>query len=194
PGVVSSACVPSPACTSRVSSSPPAIPPGGWTTMTWHAASPSGWKGFCTTSGPSWRREARTVRAPWRSNSRARLARHGACGMGASRGMPGSYCEKPPHPVLVHVPARAARDDLAALHHEVLVRERAREVVVLLDEQDRELAGFRERADRALDVLDDRRLDAFGGLVEDEKPWSHRERASDRELLLLAAGQVAAAP
>src|SRR4029079_17181788 len=95
--------------------------------------------------------------------------------------------------VLVHVRARAARDELAALHHQVLVRERAREVVVLLDEEDRELAGFRERADRALDVLDDRRLDAFGGLVEDEELRAHGERSPDGELLLLASGEIAAA-
>ena len=51
-----------------------------------------------------------------------------------------------------------------------------------------------ERADHALDVLDDRRLDAFGRLVEDQQLRLRRQRAADRELLLLAARQVAAAP
>ena len=49
-------------------------------------------------------------------------------------------------------------------------------------------------ADRALDVLDDRRLNALGRLVEDQQPRSHRQRAADRELLLLAAREIAAAP
>src|SRR5690606_25683893 len=51
-----------------------------------------------------------------------------------------------------------------------------------------------EQADDALYVLDDRRLDALGRLVEDEQPGAGRERASDRELLLLAAREVAAPP
>ena len=89
---------------------------------------------------------------------------------------------------------RAARDDLAALHHQVLVGERAREVVVLLDQQDRHLAGRGERADGALDLLDDRGLDALGGLVEDQQARLHRQRAADGELLLLPAREVAAAP
>src|ERR1700681_2958414 len=105
-----------------------------------------------------------------------------------------SYGEQATHAVLLHVLAVAARDDLAALHDEVLVGERLREIVVLLDEEDRHLAGGRERADDALDVLDDGRLDAFGGLVEDEELRAHGERAPDGELLLLAAGKVAAAP
>src|SRR5438445_1240222 len=96
-----------------------------------------------------------------------------------------SYRQQALDVVAFHIGAAAARDDLAALHHEVLVGERAREVVVLLDEQDRHLAALGEDADRALDVLDDRGLDALGGLVQDEQARLHRERAPDRELLLL---------
>src|SRR5258706_8987902 len=107
--------------------------------------------------------------------------------------MRGSYRQQAAHAVLVHVCAVAARYDLAAFHHQVAVGERAGEIVVLLDQQDRHVAAGRERADRALDVLDDRGLDAFGGLVEDQQLRSHRERAADRELLLLAAGKIAAA-
>jgi hypothetical protein len=49
-------------------------------------------------------------------------------------------------------------------------------------------------ADHALDVLDDRRLDALGRLVEDQQARTACQRAADGELLLLAAGEVAAAP
>ena len=50
-----------------------------------------------------------------------------------------------------------------------------------------------ETANDALDVLDDRRLDAFGRLVEDQQPRPRHQRARDCQLLLLAAGEVAAA-
>src|SRR5690606_41650215 len=42
-------------------------------------------------------------------------------------------------------------------------------------------------------LLDDRRLDALGRLVEQQHLRLGGERARDRELLLLAAGEVAAA-
>src|SRR5207237_6979334 len=145
-------------------------------------------------SGPSCALRARTLRPARRSKARARLACQRAVCDGWSKGMGRSYCEPSAHAVAVHVAARAARDDLAALHHEVLVGERARELVILLDEEDRHLAGRGERPDRALDVLDDGRLDAFRRLVEDEELRLHRERSPDGELLLLAAREVAAAP
>src|SRR6185503_7608224 len=104
-----------------------------------------------------------------------------------------SYCQQALHALPVHVLAASARDDLAALHDEVLIRPRTRELVVLLHQQDRHLAARCECADGALDVLDDRRLYPFGRLVQYEEPGPHREGAADCELLLLAAGQVAAA-
>ena len=48
--------------------------------------------------------------------------------------------------------------------------------------------------ERAADVLDDRRLDALGRLVENEELGTRHQRAADRQLLLLAAGEIAAAP
>jgi hypothetical protein len=42
--------------------------------------------------------------------------------------------------------------------------------------------------------VDDVRLDAFGGLVENQDRWLQYQGAPDGELLLLAAGQIAAAP
>ena len=94
----------------------------------------------------------------------------------------------------VHVRALALRNHFAARQHDIVVGERLREIVVLLDQQDRHLAAARQLADRALDVLDDRRLDALGRLVEDQQLRPQRQRAADRELLLLAAGKIAAAP
>ena len=85
---------------------------------------------------------------------------------------------------LIHVLAPPGADHLAARQHHIAVGERTGEIVVLLDQQDRHLAFAGELADRSLDVLDDRRLDAFGRLVEDEQLRPHRQRAADRQLLL----------
>src|SRR5688572_25657522 len=126
------------------------------------------------------------------SNRKDSDAFHGAA-TGSASCMIRSYRQATAHSVGVHVGAAPARHNFAALHHQVLVGERAGEVVVLLDQQDRHLAGRGERADRALDLLDDRRLDALGRLVEDQQARLHRQRAADGELLLLPARQVAAA-
>ena len=56
------------------------------------------------------------------------------------------------------------------------------------------VAAPRQVADHALDILDDRGLDAFGRLVEDQQARPRHQRAGDRQLLLLAAGEIAAAP
>ncbi len=49
-------------------------------------------------------------------------------------------------------------------------------------------------ADHRADLLDHRRLDAFGRFVEDQQLRLAGQRAADRQLLLLAAGEIAAAP
>ena len=48
--------------------------------------------------------------------------------------------------------------------------------------------------DDVADLVDDVRLNAFGGLVEDQQRRLEHERAADRQLLLLPARQIAAAP
>src|SRR2546423_7139053 len=99
------------------------MPPGGCTTIVWHTSSPSGYSGFCTTSGPAWRRCASTVlpsRCSYRSASSARQLRRST---GSATPMERSYSEQPFYAVRFHVGAAAARDDLAALHDEILVRE-----------------------------------------------------------------------
>ena len=85
-------------------------------------------------------------------------------------------------------------DDRAALHDRKMVAQLAGEVEILLDQHDRHLPQPAQIGDGAADVLDDRGLDAFGRLVEQQQLRPHDQRAADRQLLLLAAGQIAAAP
>jgi len=70
------------------------------------------------------------------------------------------------------------------------------EMAIVLVEQYSICPRTRETAqvgDGAADVLDDRGLDAFGRLVEQQEARPHDEGASDRKLLLLAAREIAAA-
>ena len=76
----------------------------------------------------------------------------------------------------------------------IAVGEIAGELEILLDQQDGHVALLAKIVDGAADVLDDRGLDAFGRLVENQQARAHDQRAADRELLLLAAGEIAAAP
>src|SRR5215218_10236765 len=100
----------------------------------------------------------------------------------------------PPHGLLIERRRVAGEHDLAAIHDEDPVGELLREIEILLDQDDGHLAALAQIGDGAADVLDDRGLDAFGRLVEDEELRAHDERAADGELLLLAAREVAAAP
>src|SRR5580700_6129542 len=95
---------------------------------------------------------------------------------------------------LVKVVAVAGIDDSAAVHDGEMVAEFAGKVEILLDQNDGDLAERTQIGDGAADILDDRRLDALGRLVEQEQPRPHHQRAADGELLLLAARQIAAAP
>ncbi len=72
--------------------------------------------------------------------------------------------------------------------------ELAGKVEILLDQHDGHVAEAAQIGDGAADVLDDRGLDALGRLVEQQQLRPHHQRAADGELLLLAAGEVAAAP
>ena len=68
----------------------------------------------------------------------------------------------------------------------------AGEIVVLLHQQNRDIAAPGKCLDDALDVLDDRRLYAFSGFIQNQYFGLHHQRPANGELLLLAAGQVAA--
>src|SRR5574343_786018 len=98
-----------------------------------------------------------------------------------------------PHALAGHLIAPPAVDELAALHHQVLVGQVGGEVVVLLDQHDGHVAAVGQHADDAADVLDDAGLDALGGLVQDQQLGARGQRPGDGQLLLLTAGEVAAA-
>src|SRR5215470_14471256 len=68
----------------------------------------------------------------------------------------------------VHSFTRAGIDDGAAVHHGEVVAELERKVEILLDQHGCDLTEVAEISNGAADVLDDRRLDAFGGLIEQE--------------------------
>ena len=60
---------------------------------------------------------------------------------------------------------------------------------MLLDQQHPEIAPLGQCGDGLFDLVHHRGLDAFGGLVEDQAFRCRDERAGDRELLTLAAGE-----
>src|SRR5262249_50005692 len=95
---------------------------------------------------------------------------------------------------LVHRLTGAGIDDRAAIHHREMVPQLAREVEILLDQHHGDLAEIAQIGDSAADVLDDRGLNTLSRLIEQKQARPHDERPADRELLLLAAGQIAAAP
>src|SRR3954470_20008205 len=94
----------------------------------------------------------------------------------------------------IEIGAVAGELHRAAIHHRKTVAELAGKVEILFDQHDGDVAEIAQVGDRAADVLDDRGLDALGRLVEQQQLWPHHQRPADRELLLLAAGQIATAP
>ena len=64
---------------------------------------------------------------------------------------------------------------------------------VLLHQQHADAGGLDDAAHGPLDVQNHRGLDAFGGLIEQEQLGLAQQRPGDRQLLLLTAGEVAAA-
>src|SRR3984893_501633 len=97
-----------------------------------------------------------------------------------------SNCHGASQRALVEIVAVAGKDDGAAVHDGEMVAERAGKVEILLDQHDGDLAERAQIGDGAADILDDRRLDTFGRLVEQKEPRAHHQRTADGELLLLA--------
>src|SRR5208282_3046505 len=83
-------------------------------------------------------------------------------------------------------------DDPAVLHDEKSIGQGRREAEILLDEQDRETRSF-ELGDGAADLLNDDRRETLRRLVEHQEARAGAQDSRDREHLLLAAGQLAAA-
>ena len=77
---------------------------------------------------------------------------------------------------------------------QICVGKFAREIVILFDEQYPHIALVPEKRYRPTDILDDRGLNALGRLIEQQQLRARHQRARDRQLLLLAARQIATAP
>ena len=116
-----------------------------------------------------------------------RLGVDGGDGSGR-RGTPRSACRcRPRRPGVSVMPQLAVRQHVRA------VGERDRALRALLDEQDGD-AAVADRGQGGEDRVDHRRREPERRLVEQEHVGAGDERAADRELLLLAAGERAGRP
>src|SRR5215467_7820868 len=172
---------------SRSKRSPPAIPPA--VLMSTASSSRLRCPGKCMRSPPdSCRRLRCVIPRPYSAVSSMRAtARFAAntCARSSARLI--SQRQRALERRLVHVGSAARVDNGAAVHDGKIVAEFAREVEILLDQHDRNLAEVAQIADGAADVFDDRGLDALGRLVEQEHARPHDQRTADCELLLLPA-------
>ena len=84
---------------------------------------------------------------------------------------------------------RSVGDHASVIDHEERVSEPARHLDVLFGQKQRDAELAIERKQGLADLVDDVRLDAFGRLVEQQHFRIDGERAGDRELLFLSAGQ-----
>src|SRR5262245_45052597 len=170
--------------------SPPAMPPAVLTN-TPERPSPSG-EGKRTRSEPDSCRSPRRVTpsrrcTPNLTAPRARLAANteDACemspGIGAST-LPQGWTASAARALHSHLAADLARIEAgtiagilhrAAVHHCEIVAELTGKVEILFDQHDRDVAEIAQVGDGAADVLDDRGLDAFGRLVEQQELWAH---------------------
>src|SRR6478672_10418441 len=99
-----------------------------------------------------------------------------------------SESEVLPHHLLVgQVAWRHLVDDGTLVHHVTSLGHGHDHVDILLDEQHRESDFVVELPEIPRDLLNDRRLDAFGRLVEQHESRIPDQRATNGKLLLLAA-------
>ena len=73
------------------------------------------------------------------------------------------------HVGAVQIACRPRMDDAPAIHHRDIVGKLAGKIEILFDKQNGDACLVAKEADRTADILDDRRLDAFRGLVEEKK-------------------------
>ena len=83
-------------------------------------------------------------------------------------------------------------DDAAVLHDVVAVGDRRGEAEILLDQQNGEALAL-QLGDGAADLLDDDRREALGRLVEHQEARAGAQDSRDRQHLLFAARELAAA-
>ena len=91
--------------------------------------------------------------------------------------------------VAEHLAGRARLDRAAAFEVDHLIRNGAREVHVVRDD-DQRLAEIVERAEQRADLAHQLRIERGGRLVEQHHVGLHRQRARDGHALLLAAGEL----
>ena len=89
-----------------------------------------------------------------------------------------------------HLGARHFALDLALLEDQQAIAEIGQEFEILLDDQDGQALLLAEPREYAVDLLDDRRLDAFGRLVEEKHMRLGNEATGERQYLLLATRQL----
>src|SRR4030095_7297341 len=92
--------------------------------------------------------------------------------------------------VLGELGGGARQHDAAGFQHVAPVGDAQRHRGVLLDQQDRGALAV-DRADRVEDLLDQHRSQSHRGLIQQQQARPSHERASDRQHLLLAAGEGA---
>src|SRR5690242_5627010 len=87
----------------------------------------------------------------------------------------------------------ATRRHPAAFQNAEALREPSRERQLLLDQKHGDVPLRSQLLHDIADLMHDVGLDAFGRLVQEQQLRIARERAAERELLLLAARKIAAA-
>ena len=92
-----------------------------------------------------------------------------------------------------HIFATPALNNAAARHQQIVVRQFCREVVELLNQQNRHVAATGKLGDHLTYLLDNRRLNALRRLIENQQLRATRQRTTNRQLLLLTAREIAAA-
>ena len=90
-------------------------------------------------------------------------------------------------PRRLHDPVDATVD-----HDRDLFGYRSRDADILLNDEDTDFTLFAEADQNFLDLLHNHRRESLGRLVHNEEPRVEKQRARNREHLLLAAGELIA--
>lgn len=98
------------------------------------------------------------------------------------------------HDVGCELPERAAGHAVSFVDKVELTGYRPRKRQLLLDEKNGDTGFAIQPQDDVANLVNDIRLNAFRGLVENEQLRLERQRPPDRQLLLLPAGQITAPP
>ena len=97
-----------------------------------------------------------------------------------------------PHFGIVQMLDRPLGHDRPAVHDVKAVADVDAEIEILFDQQDADFSFGFDFQKRVPDLVDDVRLDALRGLVENKDFWVRQQRPRDGQLLLLAAAEHAA--